>query len=60
MVKFNHAITRSLFPGIDVEKTVAPKQFMNVFEFHEYILKDVDEGFRGASDYYANKSYFHQ
>jgi hypothetical protein len=33
---------------------------MNIYEFHEYILKDVDGGFNGASDYYEDKTFFHE
>ena len=45
MNRFNHGIGSSLLPGIDVDKQLVSKAFLNVSEVNMFFLNDVNERF---------------
>jgi hypothetical protein len=60
MCTLNYAITKSLFPGVDVYKPLAPRQFMTIYELELYFLEEVNSMFADASDNKTDKAYFHK
>ena len=59
MCTLNYAITQALYPGVDVYKPLAPRQFVTIYELEQYFLHDVNDMFAGASTNVTEKSYFH-
>ena len=59
MCTLNYAITKSLFPKVDIYKPLAPVQFMSIYELEEYFLKDVNSMFQDASYNKTDKAFFH-
>lgn len=57
---FNQAVTKQLFPQIDVTDPLAPKQFLSVKELEDYFLNEVDYYFQDQSEKVTHKAYFHQ
>lgn len=60
MCLMNYAITQSLLPDLDVTKSLTPKQFVTRYELEDYLLVDVNNMFRAASEKIKDKSYFLQ
>jgi hypothetical protein len=60
MCTFNYAITKSLFPKVDVYTPLAPMQFMTIYEMEEYFLENVNSMFSDASENKTDKAFFHK
>ena len=60
MNKFNQAVTYSLFPNIDINVHLSPKQWTSKESMHNYFEKEVSSLFEGASYNVDSNSYFHQ
>lgn len=56
----NQAVTKQLFPHIDITDPLAPKQFLSIKELEDYFLNDVDYYFQDQSEKVEDKAYFHQ
>ena len=59
MNKFNQAVTYSLFPDIDVNVHLSPKQWTSKESMHDYFEQKVSKLFEGASYNDESYSYFH-
>ena len=58
MNMLSQSITASLFPDIDVDDFLAPKQFYSINDLNRYMMEDVNSMFMDASSALEEKGLF--